>query len=147
MANKLVTRNNDWFGFPEDAFFNDDWDRFFNRRMPSRILNNMLTDVKENNDNYEIAVDIPGVDKDKINIDYHGDELKISYHNEKKTDEKDSEGHLIHSERRYGSFQRVYTFPKIDPEKISAKYVDGVLHVTLPKHKPTEHDVKRIEIK
>jgi HSP20 family protein len=140
MANKLITRNNDWFGFPEDMFFNDD---FFQHR----FLNNMLTDVKENKDNYDVAVDIPGVDKDKINIDYHNDELKISYHNEKKNEEKDSEGHLIHSERRYGSFQRVYTFPNVNTEKISAKYKDGVLHVTLPKLKPADRDAKKIEIK
>lgn len=146
MAHELMNRNNDWFGFPEDPFFSDDWDRIFSRSFP-RTLNNMLTDVKEDKDKYKIAIDIPGVDKNKISIDYHNDELKVSYHNNKKTEDKDAEGHLIHSERRYGSFQRVYTFPDIDAKKISAEYRDGVLHVTLPKMAPEANDSKRIEIK
>ncbi|BDR59727.1 Hsp20/alpha crystallin family protein [Xylocopilactobacillus apicola] len=141
MANDLVTRNNDWF----DPLFVDDWDRFFNRGFKS--VNNMLTDVKETKDNYTVAVDIPGVDKKQIHLDYHNDELKVSYHNEHTNEEKDKEGHVIHSERKYGSFQRIYTFPDINPEEITAEYVDGVLHITLPKRKPAERDAKRIEIK
>lgn len=142
-----MNRNhNDWFGFPEDPFFNDDWDRIFSRSFP-RNFSNMLTDVKEDKDKYEIAIDIPGVDKNKISLDYHNDELKVSYHNTKKTEDKDSEGHLIHSERQYGSFQRVYTFPDIDAQKINAVYRDGVLHVTLPKLAPEAPNPKKIEIK
>ncbi|BDR57548.1 Hsp20/alpha crystallin family protein [Xylocopilactobacillus apis] len=147
MANEIANRNNDWFGFPADPFFNDDWD-LFSRNFPAhRTLTNMLTDVKESKDKYEVAVDIPGVDKNKINIDYHNDELKVSYHNEKTNEEKDKEGRLIHSERKFGSFQRIYTFPDINPEKIAAEYKDGVLHITLPKVSAESKNTKRIEIK
>ena len=149
MANDIVNRNsNSWFGFPEDSFFHDDWDRIFRRNSPMmRTLNNMLTDVKETKNTYEVAVEIPGVEKDKINIEYHNDELKISYHNNKVAEDKNEEGHVIHSERRYGSFQRIYTFPDIEASKISAEYKDGILHIVLPKQSAQKSNAKKIEIK
>lgn len=112
-----------------------------------RTLNNMLTDVKETKNTYEVAVEIPGVEKDKINIEYHNDELKISYHNNKVAEDKNEEGHVIHSERRYGSFQRIYTFPDIEASKISAEYKDGILHIVLPKQSAQKSNAKKIEIK
>jgi HSP20 family protein len=94
-------------------------------------------DVKENGDHYTVKADIPGVAKDDIRVDVDGNMVTIAAEvRREKTDEK--EGKLLRSERYMGSMTRAFTLPTdVDVEKTEAKYADGVLKLTLPKHKGT----------
>ena len=129
-----------------DDFFDDD---FF--RMPAwtgrdplygkRGKNLMKTDVKDVNDHYEVAVDLPGFQKDEVNVELENGYLTISAAKGLDKDQKDDEGHYIRQERYSGSCSRSFYVGDIQPEDIHAKYEDGILKLTLPKadQKAMEH--------
>jgi HSP20 family protein len=85
-------------------------------------------DMEETDSHYVMNVDLPGVSKKDIQVEFKDNELHISAKrkNEKKTS--------AYSERYYGKFHRVFTVPSgIDTEKIEAQYQDGVLSLAVPK--------------
>jgi HSP20 family protein len=88
--------------------------------------------VKENDSQYVIEAEMPGVKDEEITINYKDNILKLSakHSEDKKTD--NVEYHRV--ERRYGSFERSFKFPgNLNAENISAKYENGVLIVTAVK--------------
>jgi HSP20 family protein len=91
------------------------------------------TDVVEKDDRYLVTAELAGVAKDDIKMDYKNDQLLISAKRESFSDHADKDGNLLQSERSYGSVSRAYYLPSVDAGKITAKYQDGVLAVTLPK--------------
>ncbi|MDN5951640.1 MAG: Hsp20/alpha crystallin family protein, partial [Loigolactobacillus coryniformis] len=89
------------------------------------------------------TIDLPGVDKKDLKIDYQNNILTVSAKNEQNTDERDENDQLVHRERRYGQFSRQYQLPNVDQAKITAKYNDGVLTITLPKSaEATKHQIE-----
>ena len=104
--------------------------------------NLMKTDVKDVNDHYEVAVDLPGFQKDEVNVELEDSYLTISAAKglDKET-RRTTKGHYIRQERYSGSCNpRIYV-GDIQPEDIHAKYEDGILKLTLPKadQKAIEH--------
>ncbi len=103
-------------------------------------------DVKEKKDKILVKAEIPGMNKEDVNISLEDDTLVIKgekRHEEKKEDK--DEGYY-YRECSYGSFQRAINLPsKVKDDKIDASYKDGVLTVTLPKAEETK--TKQIEIK
>ena len=93
----------------------------------------MKTDVTENDKEYDLKIDLPGLKKDNINIDYENNILTVSATKSKEIKNADTKNHMIHSERSYGSFSRQYRLPNIDRKNIKASYNDGVLNIVLPK--------------
>jgi HSP20 family protein len=92
-------------------------------------------DVKENGECYTVKADMPGVAKEDIRVDVDGNMVTIAAEvRREKTDEK--EGKVLRSERYVGAMTRAFTLPMdVDVDKTEAKYADGVLMLTLPKHK------------
>ena len=79
-----------------------------------------------------IRAECPGVPKDKIQVDVHGNELILSGEIRDEPEDKNTRVHL--KERRTGRFRRVFTLPdSIQAEKISADMKDGLLEVRVPK--------------
>jgi HSP20 family protein len=90
-------------------------------------------DVTEGEGAYEVKAEIPGVRKEDIHVEVEGAQVMISAEVKKETEEKKGE-RMLHSERRYGYASRVFTLGfEVDRDKAVAKYVDGVLYLTLPK--------------
>lgn len=90
--------------------------------------------VIESENDYQIEVAAPGMKKEDFKIDLDNNQLTIS--SEKKSEKKDEKkGSYTRREFSYQSFQRTFTIPerKVDGDKISAKYCDGVLCINLPK--------------
>ncbi len=109
----------------------------------------MRTDVIEKDDSYQLEAELPGFNKEDINIDLKNDTLTISAtHNENK-DEKDDNGKYIRRERRSSSYQRSFHVEGLKPEDIIAQYRNGVLTVNLPKKEaiPEKEEAVRIEVK
>lgn len=80
-----------------------------------------------------VSFDMPGVKKEDIKIEVHGNQLVISGERQREVKEKDGEATLRH-ERLHGKFERTFTLPSsINADKIEAHYEDGVLSVVLPK--------------
>lgn len=128
-----------------DRFFDDSLEKeFFGTHNPlygKHAKNLMKTDVKDVNDHYEVAVDLPGFQKDKVNVELENGYLTISAAKGLDKDQKDDEGHYIRQERYSGSCSRSFYVGDIQPEDIHAKYEDGILKLTLPKadQKAMEH--------
>lgn len=90
------------------------------------------TNLYERGDNFEIRAEVPGLEKDNLNVKIQGNYLEIS--GERISDAP--EGYKTHkTERGVGSFSRSFTLPAdVDSTKVEATLKNGVLYLTLPKH-------------
>jgi len=90
-------------------------------------------DVKENTDGYEVLTELPGIRKEDINVHIDGSVVSISAERKLNKDIKDGE-RILRTERYYGKVSRSFQLGRdIDEARSSAKYVDGVLELNLPK--------------
>ena len=89
------------------------------------------TDIYETEDNLTVVMDMPGVQRDKLNVTVEKDVLKV----EGKIDFANYDGlDPLYTEYNVGHFTRQFNLSnKIDQEKIHAHIEDGVLHLVLPK--------------
>ncbi len=91
-----------------------------------------LTDIKETNDTIIVTLEIPGIEKDDIEIETTDDELYIRA--EKPAAPESEEESLYKSERSYGLFRRTIKLPcGVKREEAKASLHNGLLTVTLPK--------------
>lgn len=101
-------------------------------------------DLRETEDAYVIEADMPGMKKDDLDINVHGDFVTVKGERKSEHESKEADYHYV--ERSYGSFQRTFELPGgVDASKADAKFKDGVLKVTLPKRedaKPRQIEVK-----
>ena len=94
-------------------------------------------DVNENEGNFLIKAEMPGVRKEDIDVRIDGKQVTISAELKKVRDAKE-EGRVIRSERQYGIASRSFTLSgAVDEAKADAKMQDGVLKLTLPKKTST----------
>lgn len=99
--------------------------------------------LAESETDYEVTLDVPGVNAQDVNVELNDDQLTITGERKSETEESGKTFHRV--ERRYGKFRRVIAVPApIDEEKITAHYADGVLRVTLPKSEKVKP--RRIEV-
>jgi HSP20 family protein len=123
------------------------WENFFGTmELPWGIAGEWSPriDVSETETAVIVKAEVPGLDKDDIEVSVCGDALTIR--GEKKDERKESKGNYRLLERRYGTFQRTVSLPTgIDAEKVDAEFKNGVLSITLPKTEETR--TKKIEIK
>ena len=93
----------------------------------------MKVDVAEQNGDYKVTAELPGVRKEDIKVNIDGDEVSITAETRVVKEEKDGE-RVLHSERYVGKVSRAFRLAdEIDESRASAKYSDGVLELTLPK--------------
>ncbi|CAI2177274.1 14597_t:CDS:2 [Funneliformis geosporum] len=91
-----------------------------------------LIDVHESDKELTVHAELPGLDKDQVNVDIRNNALVIS--GEVKQDEKYNEGNTHVQERRFGSFTRSISLPRNSKvEETSAKFNHGILEVIIPK--------------
>ncbi len=94
----------------------------------------MKTDVKEEDNQYEVSIDLPGFSKEDINLELNEGYLTISASKNMNNDKNDKKGRLIRQERYSGSMQRsFYVGDQITEEDIKASFKHGVLSLTIPK--------------
>ncbi len=105
-----------------------DWD------MPVHWNQNMNTDIVEEDGNYVITTDLPGYEKEDIQVSLQDGSLTISAHHDSNNEEKNDQGKVIRSERFHGSYQRTfYVGDEIKEEDIKASYKNGILKLVIPK--------------
>jgi HSP20 family protein len=91
-----------------------------------------MTDIYEDNDNYRLKADLPGIKKEDVKISFSDGKLSISGEREQEQESKETKCHRV--ERTYGKYYRSFTLPKeIKEDKIKADFKDGQLTVTIPK--------------
>ena len=103
------------------------------------------TDIKEDEDSYYIEAELPGLDKEDINIELDGDVLTISATNQQVQEEEKE--NFIRRERRTGTYQRSFSLENVKEEDIEAEYEDGILKIELPKKEPGKSKRRVIDIK
>jgi len=122
-----------------DDFFAEDWSR------PRSLMKDTFKiDVKEDEKEYMVEAELPGITKEDVNLSIEDGRLCISVNKEEVKEDKD-EKNYIHRERRYTSMQRNVFLAEAADEGIKAKLEDGVLTITVPK-KVHEDKSKAIEI-
>lgn len=91
--------------------------------------------VMESNDDFRIEVAAPGMKRDDFKVELDNNVLTISSQREQTAEEKGERGDYTRREFSYQSFQRSFSLPenRVQGDKISARYMDGILHVTIPK--------------
>ena len=90
-------------------------------------------DVHEDDASYTVKAEVPGVDKDAIDVRIDGNRVMLSAEMKKEHDEK-KDGRVLRSERQYGYASRSFTLGcEVDESKSEAKYKDGILELRLPK--------------
>lgn len=88
-------------------------------------------DVAEQNGEYKVLAELPGVKKDDIKVAVDGDQVSISA--ETRVEGEDGE-RVLHSERSFGRVSRAFRLgQELDEARVTAKYADGVLELILPK--------------
>ena len=103
-------------------------------------------DMVENDDNFVISVELPGLGKDDIKMTMQNNVLTINGNKKHEFESKEDTVHRV--ERSYGSFCRSINLPStVDSTAINASYDSGVLKVTLPKIEEAKPKEIAIEIK
>ena len=106
-----------------DQFFND---LSYDPRFSLMNTNNVLNYYNENEKEYYLTMDVPGMSKNDIEVTFDSNRLKIS--GQRKSDKYNS--------YEYGKMKRTFSVPSnVETDKISAKIDNGVLKVLLPKAK------------
>jgi HSP20 family protein len=96
-------------------------------------------DVQEQNDAYIVIVDLPGVNKDTIDISAQPNSVTISGERSIERKQQDDTKGFYRAERSYGSFQRtIPLMERIIPSKVTAETAEGVLVIKLPKEVSSE---------
>lgn len=103
-------------------------------------------DISATDKVYTISVELPGVEKDNVQVEVSGDALRIR--GEKKQETRDEGRGYYSVERSYGSFQRVLALPEdADRNSIDASFKNGVMTITIPRCESAVSKAKRIEVK
>lgn len=93
----------------------------------------MRIDVTENDRSYAVKAEIPGVNKDDIDVSIEGNQVSISAEVKRETKQKEDDRDIC-TERYYGQVYRSFSLPnEVDNTKASAHYENGVLTLDLPK--------------
>ena len=127
----------------------DLFDDFFDDSMFKKTRNMMKTDIREKSDKYIIDIDLPGFEKENINLSLDKGYLNISAKSETNKESKDDEKYL-HQERFYGECSRsFYVGENIEEHEIKAEFKNGILKIEVPKKESNNQNdnVKQIEIK
>src|SRR6266566_4669577 len=101
-------------------------------------------DVTENEQEYQVLAELPGVKKEEISVTINGNEVAVSAEVKHEKDVENGET-VLRAERYYGKIQRAFALgQEVDEATAQAKYNDGVLELTLPKK--TVAAAKRLEV-
>ncbi len=141
-----------WEPFRDLTDFRNSIDRVFDRgyARPWRVVrwepaeSRLPVDLYETDDAVTVTASLPGVKADDVHISVIGNTLTIKGETKDENEEKDQ--NYYRQERRFGAFQRVITLPvKVEADKASATFEDGVLTLELPK--AAEVKAQTIEVK
>ncbi len=138
MRNYLTNRNQLDFDFFREAF-----DDFFAPVFFNRSMDNMKTDIKETEKEYELSIDIPGFEREDINLTLNNGYLTIEA--KRGAVEENGENYL-RRERAVSYARSYYVGDAVSEEDITAKYKRGTLTVNVPKKQKEERKIKTIKI-
>jgi HSP20 family protein len=103
-------------------------------------------DLTENEKEFVVTAEIPGLDDKDFEVNVSGDVLTLK--GDKKAEHEHRNGDAYYMERRFGSFSRSVRLPfEVQDEKVDARYEKGVLTIRVPKPADMQRQVRRIEVR
>ncbi|MRH44048.1 Hsp20 family protein [Aquibacillus halophilus] len=132
MGNDLIKKMDEIFYSKPSRNIMDSIDSFF--QQSSTPFSRIPVDMYESDSEWVVKVDLPGVEKERINIDIVGDRIKISVSDDKEVKEVDDKYNYHRRERRYHRAERTVQMPyPIDKRTAKAKFKNGILEIRGPK--------------
>ena len=125
-----------------DSLFDDWMDDFgfpgFHRSNYGRMASGLMrTDIRETENGYELNIDLPGYQKDDVQVQLKDGYLTVSAKTNEDQEQKDGSGKYIRRERYSGSVRRSFYIGKNTSEQeIRARFENGILKLSLPKTDP-----------
>ena len=108
---------------------------------------NPVADAYEDEDNFEVVVELAGVRPDDIDIEFAEGGLNVTAERKRATEAGDEKKHHVR-ERSFGTYKRRFPIPfQANPDIIRAAFEDGVVIVTVPRPPETKPRVKKIGLK
>lgn len=134
-------------------------DLFSSRRDLDRVFDRFLSqagsmtgpwvpavDVRETGEAIEVVAELPGLRSEDVEVNIENNVLSIGGEKKHQYAEQNGEGEYHLVERRHGKFERSFTLPRtVDAQRISARFDNGLLTVTLPKAEAAKP--RRVEVK
>ena len=131
----------DWMDFPFRGFGSDVDHKLYGKNA-ARV---MKTDLREHDDGYELAIDLPGFKKDQISLTLNNGYLTITAQKGLEQDGKDDKGRIVHQERYTGTMSRSYYLGEhVTEEDVKARFEDGVLTLHFPKQEARKLPERRV---
>jgi len=139
----LAKRNENYLPSIFDRFWNNELMDWGHSNFSSTNTSLPAVNVKETDDDFIIELAAPGMEKKDFKINFKNNVLTISSERENKNEEKND--NYTRKEFSYQSFQRSFTVAEnaVKGDKISAKYNNGILNVTLPKREEVKPQPER----
>ncbi len=150
----------DIFETMDKWFLDDPWTPYWNRRrwgglipkhnwyeqLYDRDTKITAIDMTDNGKEYKITAEMPGVNKEDIDVNITENYIKIC--GETKTETKEDDEGYIRRERSYSTICRTMPFPEeVNPDKADATLKDGILEITVGKKKSTHEKGRNIPVK
>ncbi|MDD4803144.1 MAG: Hsp20/alpha crystallin family protein [Syntrophomonas sp.] len=119
-------------------------ENLFNNSFMAGFNSSMRSDIKENEREYTMEIEIPGFAKEDIHVECQDGYLTVSAINLQ--DQNEEKANYVRQERQYGKISRSYKIEDIEEDKITAEYRGGILRLSLPKSSGINEKRKRIDI-
>lgn len=120
--------------------------RLFEEPFQNGSMGLMNTDVSDTGESYLVESDLPGFRKEDIHLNLNGDTLSIEAERHLAHEDREKKAGYLVTERCSGKYVRSFDVSNVDTARISAKFEDGVLTLTLPKKQPAAPECRRLEI-
>jgi HSP20 family protein len=156
--NNIIKRDNGrqpaTFGSVVDQIFQNNLDRFFDDEFwgfkgisKSPNLTQVPVNIRETDKTYELEFSAPGLQKQDFRLNLEGDVLTISAEQTEETRKEDKSEGWFRREFKKGQFTRSFNLDDtVDAGRISAKYEDGILYLSIPKKEHAQKVTRSIEI-
>jgi HSP20 family protein len=103
-------------------------------------------DMFDKKDEIVVKAEIPGIEKEDINIALSDNTLTIKGQTKKEEEVKEED--YYYAERLYGSFSRTLSLPaKVNADKVKASFKNGILEIHLPKAEESKPKEVKVEVK
>ena len=150
---RQLTTGTEWARGIDDLFedFRKSFDSYMSPFVPMRSflprtrgfpVRAPLVDFMDKGDHFLLRAELPGFNKDMVNVELNKDTLVLSA--EMKQEEDESKEGYLHRERTYSQAQRVINFPEeVNPDEVEAKMKDGILELKIMKKEPAPEERMR----
>jgi HSP20 family protein len=139
-----------------DTMFNDWFTDFWSRRSPwslrrspwfqrATLSDIPAVDVYDQNDELIVKAEIPGLEKDEVDVSIEGNTLTIKGEKHKEHEVKHQD--YYRAERTFGAFSRSVELPvSVQTDKVNATFKNGVLEIRLPKSEEAKKSVIKVKV-